>query len=128
MRPMSVARRSSTETNPLPERILALLRESRWLVLIAAALYLLLILASFDKTDPGWSHSIGGAQIKNSGGRAGAWISDLALYLFGASAYLWVLFLFFCVFWSYRRLESPDWLDRRPFYVAVFGFLALLTA
>jgi DNA segregation ATPase FtsK/SpoIIIE, S-DNA-T family len=125
---MSVARRSPTETNPLPERILALLRESRWLVLIAAALYLLLILASFDKADPGWSHSVGAVQIKNSGGRAGAWISDLMLYLFGASAYLWVLFLFFCVLWSYRRLESPDWFDRRPFYVAVFGFLALLTA
>jgi S-DNA-T family DNA segregation ATPase FtsK/SpoIIIE len=125
---MSVARRSPTETNPLPERILALLRESRWLVLIAAALYLLLILASFDKTDPGWSHSIGAVQIKNSGGRAGAWISDLMLYLFGVSAYLWVLFLFFCVLWSYRRLESPDWFDRRPFYVAVCGFLALLTA
>jgi S-DNA-T family DNA segregation ATPase FtsK/SpoIIIE len=125
---MSVARRSPTETNPLPERILALLRESRWLVLIAAALYLLLILASFDKTDPGWSHSVGAVQVRNSGGRAGAWISDLMLYLFGASAYLWVLFLFFCVLWSYRRLESPEWFDRRPFYVAVCGFLALLAA
>ena len=125
---MSVARKTAAEPNPLPERVLALLRESRWLVLVAAALYLLLILATFDKTDPGWSHAAGGAQIRNSGGRAGAWISDLMLYLFGASAYLWVVFLFFCVLWSYRRLESPQWFDRRPFYVSVAGFLALLAA
>jgi DNA segregation ATPase FtsK/SpoIIIE, S-DNA-T family len=124
---MSVARKTASE-NPLPERILALLRESRWLVLVAAALYLLLVLASFDKADPGWSHATATATIKNSGGRAGAWIADLSLYLFGASAYLWVLFLLFCVFWSYRRLESPDWLDRRPFVVAVCGFLLLLVA
>ncbi len=125
---MAVARKTVPERNPLPERILALLRESRWLVLVAAALYLLLILASFDKADPGWSHGVIAPQIRNGGGRLGAWISDLMLYVFGASAYLWVVFLFFCVLWSYRRLESPDWLDRRPFYVAVCGFLALLAA
>jgi S-DNA-T family DNA segregation ATPase FtsK/SpoIIIE len=124
---MSVARKTASE-NPLPERILALLRESRWLVLVAAALYLLLVLASFDKADPGWSHAIAATTIKNSGGRAGAWIADLSLYLFGASAYLWVLFLLFCVFWSYRRLESPGWLDRRPFAVAVGGFMLLLVS
>jgi S-DNA-T family DNA segregation ATPase FtsK/SpoIIIE len=124
---MSVARKTASE-NPLPERILALLRESRWLVLVAAALYLLLVLASFDKADPGWSHATAASAIKNSGGRAGAWIADLSLYLFGASAYLWVLFLLFCVFWSYRRLESPDWLDHRPFIVAVCGFILLLIA
>jgi DNA segregation ATPase FtsK/SpoIIIE, S-DNA-T family len=125
---MSVARKTAAERNPLPERILALLRESRWLVLVAGALYLLLVLVSFSKTDPGWSHAAEVAQIHNGGGRAGAWIADLMLYVFGASAYLWVVFLFFCVLWSYRRLESPEWFDRRPFYVAVCGFLALLAA
>ena len=125
---MSIARKTAAESNPLPERILALLRESRWLVIVAGALYLLLILATFDKTDPGWSHAAGVAQIRNSGGRAGAWISDLMLYLFGASAYLWVVFLFFSVLWTYRRLESAEWFDRRPFFVSLCGFLALLVA
>jgi DNA segregation ATPase FtsK/SpoIIIE, S-DNA-T family len=125
---MSTARKAVPERNPLPERILALLRESRWLVLVAAALYLLLIFATFDKGDPGWSHGVSAPQIRNSGGRAGAWIADLMLYLFGASAYLWVVFLCFCVLWSYRRLQSPEWFDRRPFLVAVCGFLALLAA
>jgi S-DNA-T family DNA segregation ATPase FtsK/SpoIIIE len=125
---MSVARKTADESNPLPERILALLRESRWLVLVAAALYLTLILATFDKTDPGWSHAASVPQIRNGGGRAGAWIADLALYLFGASAYLWVVFLCFCVLWSYKRLDTAAWFDHRPFYVAVCGFAALLLA
>src|SRR5258708_36210426 len=101
---MSVARKSAGERNPLPERILALLRESRWLVLGAAALYLLLVFASFSKTDPGWSHAAEVAQIHNSGGRAGGWIAHLMLYVFGGSAYLAAVVLVFCLVWSYRPL------------------------
>ncbi|MGH8630805.1 MAG: DNA translocase FtsK 4TM domain-containing protein, partial [Burkholderiales bacterium] len=40
---------------PLPPRIAALLRESWWLLLVGAALYLLLILVTYDPQDPGWS-------------------------------------------------------------------------
>ena len=38
--------------NPLPPKIAALLRESWWLALVAVALYLLLILATFQADDP----------------------------------------------------------------------------
>jgi S-DNA-T family DNA segregation ATPase FtsK/SpoIIIE len=112
---------------PLPPKIAALLRESWWLLLIGAALYLVLVLATYGKSDPGWSHQASGSQVVNAGGEAGAWIADVALYIFGLSAWWWVLFLIGGVVWGYRRLDTPE-LDRRSLAVACGGFLLLITA
>jgi len=112
----------------LPERIVALLHEARWLALGAAALYLGLVLGGFNQADPGWSHAAAVERILNPGGRFGAWLADLLLYLFGISAWWWVLFLLFAVIWGYRRLDAFGLMpaDRRPFLVAVCGFALLL--
>src|ERR1017187_1011984 len=95
-----------TNTPPLPGKIAALLRESKWLALLALALYLLLILVTFDKTDPGWFHSTASVVVRNAGGRAGAWLSELLLHLFGISAYWLVVLLAYLVFSGYRRLDG----------------------
>ncbi|MFZ5509250.1 MAG: DNA translocase FtsK [Pseudomonadota bacterium] len=113
---------------PLPEKIASLLQEARWLVLAAAALYIGLILFGYDKADPGWSHAAQVARVANPGGRFGAWVADLLLYLFGVSAWWWVLFLLFLVVWGYRRLDGIFSADRRPFLIALAGFLLLLGA
>ncbi len=113
---------------PLPEKIVALLQEARWLALGVAALYLGLILFGYSKADPGWSHAARVERIANPGGRVGAWLADLLLYLFGLSAWWWVLFLLFLVAWGYRRLEGIFHADRRPFFIALSGFLVLLAA
>jgi len=117
-----------TIVQPLPEKIVALLQEARWLALAAAAGYLGLILGGFDPADPGWSHAAPVDRIANPGGRFGAWLADLLLYLFGISAWWWVMFLLFAVIWGYRRLDGFGFLsaDRRPFLVAASGFVLLL--
>ena len=112
----------------MPGKIAAILRESKWFILIAAALYLALVLFSFDKADPGWSHSGSGLQTRNSGGPVGAWVADLLLYLFGVSAYWWVLLFVYAVLWGYRRLHRSSISDRRPFLIALSGFAILLAA
>ena len=38
---------------PLPAKLASLVREAKWLVLVALALYLLLIFATFNRGDPG---------------------------------------------------------------------------
>ncbi len=111
---------------PLPGKVAALLRESRWFVLIAAALYLALILVTFNRGDPGWSHSVAADRVHNAGGRLGAWIADVMLYLFGVSAFWWVLLLGYAVIWGYRRLDGSSLSDRRPFVVALGGFIVML--
>ena len=42
------------------------------------ALFFLMSLATFNLEDAGWSHNGTGSPISNSGGAAGAWLSDFA--------------------------------------------------
>ena len=121
-----MAFRSSADApqrRPWPPRLAALAQEAWWLVLVLVALYVALVLTTYDKSDPGWSHSTGGTAIHNAGGRFGAWLADVLLYLFGVSAYWSVVFLLFAVYWGYRRLGASGPRDRRSFVVACSGFL-----
>ena len=114
--------------NPLPPRIAALVREFWWFALLAVALYLLMVLYTYHKGDPGWSHSLRATSIHNAGGVIGAYLSDLLLYLFGVSAYWWVLFCAALVAWGFRRIEVVPETDRRSYVVVGIGFLVLLIA
>ncbi|MEQ1773033.1 MAG: DNA translocase FtsK 4TM domain-containing protein [Burkholderiales bacterium] len=118
----------SAAKNPLPPRIAALLREFWWFALLAVALYLLIVLYTYHKGDPGWSHSLRATSIRNAGGVIGAYLSDLLLYLFGVSAYWWVLFCAALVAWGFRRIEVVPDIDRRSYVVVGIGFLVLLIA
>jgi len=131
MAPMSAAEKvpgASPRTAPLPAKLASLLREAKWLALVAVALYLLLILATFQKSDPGWSHSTTVAAIQNAGGSFGAWLADVLLYLFGISAYWWVALCAYVVIWGYRRLDGTPLIDPRPLYLSLAGFGLLIMA
>ena len=105
-----------------------MLREAKWLILVAVAGYLLLIFATFHRGDPGWSHSATGGVARNAGGVVGALVSDVALYLFGLSAYWWVALCVYVVVWGYRRLNGTRLIDRRPLVLALAGFAVLLVS
>ena len=77
------------------------------------AMYLMLVLFSFDRADPGWSQTGYQTPVRNLGGSVGAYLSDLLLNLFGLVAYTlpfvlaitgWVLFQ------KYHRLMQLDYL------------------
>ena len=113
-------------STPLPGRLAALLRESRWLLLLAAAVYLILILYGYDRNDPSWSHSASGAVPHNPGGLFGAWLADVLLYVFGFSAWWWVAFFMQRVWAGYRRIDPGGLFDRRTLWVSFPGFAVLL--
>ena len=126
MKPLS--QRSST---PLPTRLVFLLRESRWLLLIALAAYLILIMYGYNRNDPAWSHSTAGVFTHNPGGVLGAWLSDFLLYIFGFSAWWWVIFLLYRVRVSYHGLhpdqdEENSLFDHRALWLSLIGFIVLL--
>lgn len=123
---MGAAEKSSGA--PLPAKLAGLLREAKWLVLIALAAYLVLIFSTYHRADPAWSHSATGAVVGNAGGAVGAWLSDVLLYLFGLSAYWWVALCLYVVVWGYRRLDGTSLIDPRPLGIALGGFLLLLAA
>src|SRR5213592_4582274 len=120
--------RTSLKRNqaPLPGKVAALLRESRLFVLAAGALYLSLVLTTFNRADPGWSHSVAAGEIRNLGGRVGAWLADMLLYLFGVSAWWWVALLVVTATWTLRHLEGSSTSDRRSSFIALAGFCVLL--
>ncbi len=120
--------RAAAAQNPLPPRIAALIRESWWLLLVGASAYLLLILFTYHKGDPAWSVSATSGVVQNAGGRFGAWLADVLLYLFGLSAYWFVAFLLNAVRWGYGRLETASFIDRRSVAVAGVGFVVLVVA
>ena len=97
---------SSTEAQPLPNRLVRLLSEARWFALAALTVYLILIFLTYSPADPGWSHANAVAKLNNWGGRIGAWVADLMLYIFGLSAWWWNILLLRLVWIGYRRLSQ----------------------
>jgi S-DNA-T family DNA segregation ATPase FtsK/SpoIIIE len=121
----------------LPEKIGVVLQESRWLLVGALALFLALSLWGYHPGDPGWSHAVGGAVPQNPAGRAGAWVADLLLFLFGFSAWWWIALLLMFIWWGYRHLNglgndphrpAEEKADRRPLFIALCGFMLLIVA
>ena len=116
-------------------RILSILREARWIVFAALAAWLTLVLATWNGSDPGWSHSFGrdATELHNRGGLIGAYISDVLLYLFGFSAWWLVILLLHRVRAGYLRLANqirtrgePETLARVRWEQGIGFFMVLL--
>jgi len=122
----SVNRRLQPAEPALSPRFARLVRESWWFLVVAGFLYLALILATYSKSDPGWSFSGTGAPLANRGGVVGAWLADLLLYLFGLSAWWWVAGGVVLVIAGYRRVVRPEEETDHPMGLGVLGFALTL--
>ncbi len=123
-----MASQTSTRNPPLPERIAHLLQETRWIVLGVMSIYVAMILLGYTKSDPGWSHATEVARVSNPGGRFGAWLADVLLYLLGGSAWWLVIFLGYGIAWGFRRFREEFNADKRSFAIVMSGFLVVLLA
>ena len=110
---------------PMSPKLTRLLREASWLLLAAVGCYLALILFTFQRSDPGWSHT-GGDVVRNTGGPFGAWLADILLSVFGLSAWWWAVLAFVVVLHSYRRLDFAGLIDRHSAAVVAVGFVSVL--
>jgi S-DNA-T family DNA segregation ATPase FtsK/SpoIIIE len=121
---------TANKSLPLPARLVALLRESRWLLLLAMAAYLILILYGYSHKDPAWSHSSAAHSVHNPGGVFGAWLSDVLLFVFGFSAWWWTVLLIERVWADYRDISpvANSLFDRRSLWVSLCGFAVLLVS
>ncbi|MDK2124508.1 DNA translocase FtsK [Parachitinimonas caeni] len=113
-------------SSPLPPHITSILRESWWFIAVAAAIYLVLILASYNPQDPSWSHSATQAPVHNHGGALGAWLADVLLYTFGMSAWWWVVFCVAAIMWGYRRLDRMESQGGPMAIVSAFGYFLIV--
>src|ERR1041384_4499804 len=122
---MGVAEKTAA---PLPAKLAGLVREAKWLGVVALALYLLLVFSTLHRPHPGWAHIASGAGGHNAGGLVGAVVADFLLYLFGVSAYWWVVLCLYLVVSGYRGLDGRRLVDRRPLAIAFAGFMLLLVS
>ncbi len=127
-RTMASLKNKPKETSLLAVRLAALLRESRLILLGAAAIYLILVLYGYDRNDPAWSHSASNVVPHNAGGIVGAWSADILLYVFGFSAWWWAVLLSQKVWIGYRGIAQNSLFDRRALWIALLGFALLLVA
>lgn len=122
---------SRRETTPLTDSGggNSLIKEAWWLALVVIGIYLTVILATYHPHDSSWSHSASdSAAIQNAGGAAGAWVSDILLYLFGLSAWWLVVFAFYAMWLVYLRLEIVAASERPLLLFNIVGFFMLLIA
>ncbi|RLA05889.1 MAG: cell division protein FtsK [Gammaproteobacteria bacterium] len=82
------------------------LREAALLLCVAAALFTVLAMFSYDHCDPAWSHSGCREQPLNLGGPAGAWLADLSYYLFGGLALVLPALLAWFGWWLYSSSKG----------------------
>jgi S-DNA-T family DNA segregation ATPase FtsK/SpoIIIE len=115
-------RRPAAAQAALSPRFARLVREAFWLVVVAGFLYLALILATYTRSDAAWSTSGMGDKIANRGGVVGAWLSDLLLYLFGLSAWWWVIAGVVLVVAGYRHVRDPERATDHPLGLRIVGF------
>ena len=111
---------------PLAPRTARLVRESWWLIVVAIIAYLALILATYTRGDPGFSYTGTSDVIANRGGAFGAWLADLLLYLFGLSAWWWVVAGVVAIVTSYRQIADPAREREHPFALVAFGFALVI--
>jgi len=120
-------RKRSSLTEPVSSQVLQRVKEGILIALGGVALFLLIALWSHHPSDPGWSHTGTGDHIRNQGGIVGAWIADIALYLFGRFAYVFPLMIAFAGWVVLREREDDNGWDYFHLSVRGVGFVLTLT-
>ncbi|WP_017446272.1 DNA translocase FtsK [Gayadomonas joobiniege] len=104
------------------------LLEAGLLGFAAVAIFTLLALISFDPMDPGWSQTGQHQDIQNMAGSAGAWLSDILLFFFGAIAYVVPFTLIYAGWLIFRHQMSFFTTDFLALGLRLIGLILLVTS
>jgi DNA segregation ATPase FtsK/SpoIIIE, S-DNA-T family len=116
------------KNSPMPPKLTLLLREAWWLVLAIVGIYLAMVMGTYHYDDPAWSHSGTHLRVQNAGGMLGAYVSDIMLYLFGVSAWWWLVLAAYGIYRAFNNIHVTELTDKRTTYVSLAGFGLLLLA
>jgi S-DNA-T family DNA segregation ATPase FtsK/SpoIIIE len=126
--PATRRRSQRNEEPPAPSRVARLLAEAACIVGAVVVLALAAFLVTYQRGDPGFSHAVTSGTVGNAGGRVGAWIADVLLYVFGFSAWIWVAAGAAWVIRGFRRLHAPYNEEGLPDWAQAIGLVVLLLA
>ncbi len=120
--------KANDKRSPIASHMIKGLKEGALIVFGAVALYLSASLITYSPSDPAWSHSETAASIANAGGVAGAWFSDVFLYLFGYLAYLFPIMVGYSGWLLFAGRDSEEPFDGRTLALRALGFVLTLGA
>lgn len=112
---MAKAARKNEVSEVFAEHFYKRLREGILIVIAAMAVFLLVGLATYHASDPGWSNLGGSEEILNAEGSVGAWITDVLLYFFGYLGYGLPAGLFLGTWWACRESNHSGEAYHYPF-------------
>jgi S-DNA-T family DNA segregation ATPase FtsK/SpoIIIE len=117
---------SSEKVSPL-QRFGWILKDGVVLSSIGLAFFLFIVLFSYTPGDPGFD-SVGAEHaVHNYGGRTGAWLSSMILYIFGIFGFLIPFGIVFAG-WVTLKIRTGNELDYLRFIMSLFGLMLLITA
>ncbi|MBM7454393.1 S-DNA-T family DNA segregation ATPase FtsK/SpoIIIE [Oceanisphaera litoralis] len=100
--------------------------EAGLITIILLAIFMMLSLVSYHPSDPGWSQTAWGGDIRNAAGPTGAWLADILLFTFGFSAYLMPFFLVLIGWGTLWRPKALSDICYLTLSLRIIGFLMLL--
>ena len=118
--------RRQKASEPVSSQMLQRIKESLLIALGGIAIFLLIALWSHHPSDPSWSHTGVGDEVRNHGGIVGAWIADISLYLFGGFAYLFPLMIAYAGWQLFREQDQQESWDYLQISVRAVGFVLTL--
>ena len=103
-------------------------QRSSILATIGSRKHLLIALLTYHPGDPGWSYSGPTGEVRNTGGVAGAWFADIALYLFGYMAFLFPVLVAYGGWLATRRTLPDGGIDWPHLGLRLAGFVVTMAA
>ncbi len=103
------------------------IKEISFIFVIASALFIALSLLTYNPADPGWTQAVNIAEVHNEGGRAGAYIANILLYLFGYPGYLLPLVIIFDGWRVFKSRQGGMPVTRVLIGLRTFGFVLLFS-
>ena len=94
---------------------------------IGLAFFLFIVMFSYSPNDAGFDSSSSQASFANYGGKTGAWLSSMLLYVFGVFGFL-IPFGILLAGWVTLKIRTGTELDYLRFILSLFGLLLMITA
>jgi S-DNA-T family DNA segregation ATPase FtsK/SpoIIIE len=104
------------------------LREGLLIAVAAACAYLLVSLASYSPSDPGWSGTGSGGAVSNLGGPTGAWLADACFSLVGYLSYLFPVMLAYRAALLFAERQKPREFSGTVLSIRALGLVLVMAS
>lgn len=112
---------------PNSQKVGWILKDGVVLSCIGLAFFLFIVLFSYSPEDAGFDASSGSTLFQNYGGKTGAWLSSVLLYVFGVFGFV-IPFGILLAGWVTLKVRTGNELDYFRFILSLLGLLLMISA